>query len=180
MKKITHEIYKDYQEQPYISPERDLEAWAKSPEKFHYGIIEKRQMKRLPEGVLPGDIIMLWRIHFDNFTNESTIPQYFEYRYGVNSDESIELLKKLGYIEVCSAKDSLDALTMPDLKSILKASKLEVKGKKSELLERIMLNISEEEVAKEFELRKYRILPEGSKVLEKYDDIIQRHGPKKI
>lgn len=120
MKKVTHPIYKNYPEQPYISPDRDMESWGKTPELFPYGIIEKKQMQRLPEGILPGHVIMLWRIHFNNFTNTTVIPQYFEYRYGVDSEECIQTLIKLGYTEICSAKDSLDSLNMNALKEILK------------------------------------------------------------
>ncbi|MFV0413838.1 MAG: hypothetical protein ACK5L3_11335 [Oscillospiraceae bacterium] len=98
MKKITHPVYKAYPEQPYISPERDLAAWAANPNSFPYGIVEKKQMQRLPEGVLPGDIVMLWRVHFGNFTTDSSIPQYFEYRYGVNSAVCLQTLLALGYI----------------------------------------------------------------------------------
>lgn len=178
MKKITHPIYKDYPEQPYISPERDLEAWTKNPEKFHYGIIHKRDMVRTEEGLLPGDIIMLWRIGFNNFTNESTIPQYFEYRYGVNSDESIALLTKLKYIFQANATDSLDLLTVLDLQRILATTTLSPKGKKKELLARITDNIPETQLAKLFPLRRYQITDSGKKILIKYDDIIKRHGPK--
>ena len=32
MKKITHPVYADYPEQPYISPDRDLKLWEEQPE----------------------------------------------------------------------------------------------------------------------------------------------------
>lgn len=178
MEKTTHPIYKDYPEQPYISPDRDLEAWEKNPELFPYGIVEKKQMQRLPEGILPGHIIMLWRIHFNNFTNKTFIPQYFEYRYGVDSEECIQTLINRGYVEICSAKDSLNLLNMNALKDILEKSNLDTKGKKGILLSRITDNISEEELIKLFSLRKYKITSSGEEILKKYDNIIQKHGPK--
>ena len=180
MKKITHPTYADYPEQPYISPERDLEKWEKYPEKFPYSKVERRQMVRLPEGVLPGDLVMLWRIHFDNFTNESTIPEYFEYRYGINSDESIALLKSLELIEDTDAYDSLDLITAPVLKRILKDEGLPAGGKKDELLARAREKISRGRLDELISLRRYRITEKGSELLEKYDEEIQRHGPKKM
>jgi len=178
MKKITHPIYKDYPEQPYISPERDLEQWAKYPDKFHYGIIHKRDMIRTSVGLLPGDVIMLWRIGFHNFTNESTIPAYFEYRYGVNSDESIALLTKKKYIYLCDATQTLPLLTATEIKRMLKANNLPTTGNKQTLLDRITANIPEHTLAKSFALRRYEITPAGEKILVKYADIIERHGPK--
>ena len=178
MKKVTHLRYKDYPEQPYISPERDLKAWENTPEKFPYAVVERKQMQRLEEGILPGHIVMLWRIHFGNFTNETFIPQYFEYRYGVDSEEVIKTLLEREYIAICGAKDSLPLLNMAVLKRILAKHKLETKGKKEELLRRAEESIQEKELSKEFTLRKYMITSAGAKVLEKYEDIIQKHGPK--
>ncbi len=178
MGKIIHSIYKEYPEQPYISPDRDLKAWVNTPENFPYGIVEKKQMQRLPEGILPGHVVMLWRIHFNNFTNQTLIPQYFEYRYGVDSDECIATLTKLGYIKICGARQSLDVLNMVVLKRILQASGLPTSGKKEELLKRILENIPEEQLASQVSLRKYEITPIGQAILDKYDDIIQKHGPK--
>lgn len=178
MKQIVHPIYSDYPEQPYISPDRNLKEWIDYPERFPYGIVERKQMERLPEGVLPGDIIMLWRIHFGTFTTETVIPQYFEYRYGVNSAESIQTLIKLNYIEKQNAMESLGYLTVARLVKILEKNKLNTKGKKVDLLLRIKTNISIEKMGKEFSLRGYQITPSGSFLLEKYDRIIQKHGPK--
>jgi hypothetical protein len=178
MKKIKHPIYKDYPEQPYISPERDLEAWAKSPDKFHYGIIHKRDMIRTREGLLPGDIVMLWRIGFNNFTNESTIPAYFEYRYGVNSKESIALLIKKKYVYLCDVIETLPLLTIPALRRLLEKNKLAMKGNKHELLERVVDEIPETKLSKLVKLRRYQITEAGKRILLKYDDIIARHGPK--
>ncbi|MFV0423997.1 MAG: hypothetical protein ACK5K7_00270 [Bacilli bacterium] len=78
MKKITHEIYKDYPIHPYISSKRDLKLWETNPEKFPYKIVEKKQMILLDEKILPGDLIFLLIIKFYNFKNESDIHQYFE------------------------------------------------------------------------------------------------------
>lgn len=178
MEKRTHPFYRDYPEQPYLSPQRDLDAWEKTPDRFPYGVVEKRQMQRLGEGILPGHVVMLWRIHFGNFTNESMHPQYFEYRYGVDGAECIETLIRLGYAIKCGAKDSLNLLNLRALKAILLENGLSAKGKKEELLTRIAGHVPEEKLEEAFPLRKYRITPAGESVLEKYGEIIKRHGPK--
>lgn len=178
MSKIIHPVYKNYPEHPYISPMRDLKAWEETPEKFPYGIVEKKQMERLPEGLLPGDIVMLWRIHFNNFTNETIIPQYFEYRYGINSDQSLKDLMQKEYIVLSEVTEALFLLNVTALKRILKKHGLNDQGKKQELLDRIQANVSKTQLTQEITLRKYQMTPAGENVLNKYDDIIQKHGPK--
>lgn len=63
-----------------------------------YGVVARSQMERLPEGLLPGHIIMLWRVHFGTFTTDSSFPRYFEYRYGVDGREVLSTLLDKGYI----------------------------------------------------------------------------------
>lgn len=177
---IKHPLYSNYPEQPYISPDRDLKAWENNPDEFPYGIVEKRQMIRLPEDVLPGDIILLWRIHFNNFTNAAIFPQYFEYRYGIDASKNLLHLIKLGYIEVSSAAETLEDLNLNQLKKLLKQANLPINGKKAEILERITTHFTENELAPLYSLRKYKITPSGSVVLKNHWNIIERHGPKKI
>lgn len=176
--KKTHPIYKDYPELPYISPDRDLALWEAHPEKFHYGIVPKKNMIRLEEGILPGDLILLWRVHFNTFTTESVIPEYVEYRYGVDSVASIKLLLEKGFIFLQDARQSLDLLTTPQLKVILKKYQLPVKGAKAELLSQVLENLDEATLSKEFSVRRYAITPLGSDVLENHPDILKQHGSK--
>ena len=178
MKKITHPIYKDYPEQPYISSDRDLNDWENFPEKYPYQKVSKNQMVRLEENILPGDIVMLWRIGFNNFTTESSIPNYFEYRYGVNSSKSIERLIKINAIILEDAAKSLDIQNMTLLKRILKKHNLKLSGSKNELLDRVLDNIDEKQLEKEFTERKYSITDYGKTLLEKHYEIIEKHGPK--
>lgn len=178
MKKMTHPRYRDYPEQPYISFDRDMQAWEETPELFPYGIVEKKQMQRLAEGILPGHIIMMWRISFGNFTNETMIPQYFEYRYGVDSNECIATLMQLGYVKRCNASDSLHLQSIPVLKRILVKNGLKTSGKKNDLLNRTMTSLSPNILDKQSPLRQYLLTPSGQEILKKYDGIIQKHGPK--
>lgn len=176
----TSKIYKDYPEMPYISDDRDVKAWEENPHDFYYGVIEKKNMVRLSEGILPGHIIMLWRVHFNTFSNETIYPQYFEYRYGVDGDEALDTLVKKGYIVLKDAKGSLDLLNIRQFKEILSKEKLPLSGKRQDLENRVLENVENDKLEKYFTIRKYEITKEGTKLLEKYDSIIQKHGPKKL
>lgn len=180
MKIQKSKIYANYPNQPYISPDRDLAKWEAFPEKFHYGIVSKANMELLEEELFPGDIVMLWRIHFNNFTNESVIPEYFEYRYGIDSHASIQRLFDKNLISQASLLDSLDLSNMTILKRLLKAKDLPLGGNKKEVLQRVVDNFSEEELSSYLNQRRYSTTAKGDKVLEKYDDIIQKHGPKSL
>lgn len=180
MKKITHPHYKDYPEQPYISSQRDLEAWEKTPEKFPYGYIEKKDMIRIEEGLLPGDMVLLWRINFGNITNEMVLPQYFEYRYGINTDESFKLLKDKDLIRNASMFEVLNVVSVPVLKRILKDQGYPVTGKRDDIVARVKENITEETLEQIIPTRLYLITDKGKQLLDKYPEIIKRHGPKKM
>lgn len=177
---IKHKFYENYPVHPYISPDRDLEMWENYPEKFPYAKVSKFNMTPLDEGLLPGDIVLLWRIGFNNYTNESHVVNYFEYRYGIDHDASIQKLIDGGYIELSSAKNTLDLITVPELKRMLKAKSLPVSGNREVIVLRVLANLSEEDLESSFTLRKYVLLDEGKKMLAKYEDIIQKHGPKNL
>lgn len=171
-------VYANYPEQPYISKDRDIKDWLKNPEKYPYAKVERQQMVRLKEGLLPGDIIMLWRIGFNNFSTESQIPAYFEYRYGVDANASIQLLLKLKVATKNTARESLDLLSIPLLKKILKANNLKASGLKQQLLDRAN-QLSDSVLDASFDIRRYQITEKGKKLLKKYESIILKHGVKK-
>ena len=88
MNTSLEKIYKDHQVKPYISPDRDIEAWLLNPKP-----VPKRNMELLEDNLLAGDIILLWRIQFGTFTTETWFPKYFEYTYSIDaSKQAIFLL----------------------------------------------------------------------------------------
>lgn len=179
MTKIIPEIYKDYPIQPYISKSRDLKDWEDFPEKYPYSKVEKKQMIKLDENLLPGDIVLLWRVKLGTFTTNSIFPEYFEYKYGINGKDSLNLLVNLNLIRKCSAVESLDIVNSNICKRILEKYDLKKSGNKKDLVQRISKNISENDLSREFNLRKYEITSNGYKILEKYYYIIEKHGMKK-
>ena len=47
--------------------------------------IPARNLVKFDNGLLPGDIILLWRINFGTFTNESHFHKYFSQDYGIDA-----------------------------------------------------------------------------------------------
>ncbi|MDU7961154.1 MAG: hypothetical protein E7J28_00500, partial [Streptococcus sp.] len=82
-------MYEDYTIKPYISPDRDPNEVVKP--------VPKRNMEPLADGLLAGDIILLWRINFGTFTNETWFPKYFEYTYGIDGPSHLAQLLENGY-----------------------------------------------------------------------------------
>lgn len=109
---VMEKFYADHEVKPYISPERDLEAWLLDPKP-----VSKRNMELLRDGLLAGDIILLWRIHFGTFTTETWFPKYFEYTYGIHASEHLKALVEKGYTFIESAFDSLDHINATMKKS---------------------------------------------------------------
>ena len=66
MNSILEIFYKEHQVKPFISPERDLDAWLLNPKP-----VPKRNMDLLADDLLAGNIILLWRIQFGTFTTET-------------------------------------------------------------------------------------------------------------
>lgn len=180
METITHPIYKDYPEQPYISKDRDLDAWVNTPERFPYGRVPRSNMIRNEDGLLPGHVVMLWLIDVSEITNQTIAPQYFEYRYGVDAEEAKQLLVSKGFAVLCGPLDSLPLLNAEVIKRLLKQKNLPLSGKKGELLQRVIDNFTEDEVAAFTSLLRYKITEEGKTVLKRHFDVIERHGMKKV
>lgn len=58
------ELYKEYPEIPFISETRDAEKWLKEVTLSKSKLVPKVNMNRTEEGLLAGDIILLWRVNF--------------------------------------------------------------------------------------------------------------------
>ena len=175
MNTILSTIYKDYPVKPYISPNRDMEAWLLNPKP-----VPKRNMELLEDNLLAGDIILLWRINFGTFTTETWFPKYFEYTYGI--DAPIEKLVEKGYAIIETAFYSLDHLNATMKKNILKKNGVTglSKMKIADLDQALHNHFSEEELAGLFSIRGYKITPKGKHILKQYQDIVDRHPKKNL
>ncbi|MBM7636821.1 hypothetical protein [Streptococcus saliviloxodontae] len=166
------EIYKDHDEMPYIAPKYEEELRIKP--------IAKRQMIRTKEGLLPGHIILLWRIQFGTFTSNSSFHKYFYTTYGIDAEKELAFLIEEKLVRVETAFESLRFLTALQLKQILKDK--EVKGlshyKRPDLDAKMAELFSEDDLAQLFSQRGYALTEKGRLCLDEYPDIVARYPPR--
>ncbi|HFI0054053.1 TPA: hypothetical protein ACGOW1_001358 [Streptococcus suis] len=177
IEKRIEEMYKDHEVKPYISPERDLAAWLLEAKP-----VPKRNMIRLEEGLLPGDIILLWRINFGTFETTTPYSKYFEYIYGINGPAHMEQLIADGYAYVETAFDSLDHITSTAKKNILKAEGVTglSKMKAADLDTALKDHLTEEKLAPYFSVRGYALTGKGRAALANHPEVIDKHPKKKM
>ncbi|QPK94669.1 hypothetical protein HCQ94_02925 [Actinomyces sp. zg-332] len=160
---------------PYKSEKRKIHDDALSP-------VPRKNLIFLEDGLLAGDIILLWRIQFGTFTNQTVFPKYFEYTYGINAPKHLETLIEKEYVIEESAFMSLDHIRGEEKKKILKEkgvkglSKLKVKDLDTLLAQ----NFSELELSKYFSIRGYKLTSKGKKALESNQAVVDKHPKKNI
>lgn len=180
------EYYKDYKEIPYISENRDLKVWLEEVELNKNKLVPKRNMERTEEGLLAGDIILLWRINFGTFTTDSIkkgmYPKYFEYSYGIDAPKNLQLLFQNKYVIIDSVYDSLKHNSLIKLKKHLKDKKVLgiSKMKKEDVYNSIIDNFNEDELNKIIEVRGYSLTEKGKLALDNNLTIVDRHPKKKF
>ena len=157
--KTIEEIYKNYPNIPYISPERDLAEINFSK------VVPRKNMEETSEGLLPGDIILLWRIQFGTFTTETSFSKYFEYIYGINGKEHLEFLIKNGFVRMELKEKNVKGLS---------------KMKRSDLDQAIAIAFTEEELGKLFVVRGLALTEKGLAALSNNQEVIDRHPKKKF
>ena len=177
MSTAIEKIYKDHPVKPFISPERDLNAWILNPKP-----VPKRNMELLEDNLLAGDIILLWSINFGTFTTESWFPKYFEYTYGIDAPKHLKTLVEKGYALVETSFDSLDHLNSTMKKNILKSKGITglSKMRAADLDQALHDHFSEEELASHFSIRGYKLTPKGEQALKDHQAIIDRHPKKNL
>lgn len=173
-------IYEGYPELPYISPERNLKKWIRDLSLTSETRVPLRNMQRTHEGLLPGDIILLWRISLGTFTNESVMPKYFEYDYGIHAHQSLKDLIIKGYVIEESAYESMDHVTAALLKNLLKLKQVKGYSKlnKTGLVEEVKKHYSDEELGEYFDVRGTRLSESGKKALANNQFVIDKHPTK--
>ena len=109
------------------------------------------------------------------------LPKYFEYTYGIDAPKNLKTLVEKGYAGIETSFDSLDHLNATMKKNILKSKGITVlsKMKIADLDQSLHNHFSEEELASFFSIRGYKLTPKGERILEQYQDIVDRHPKKK-
>lgn len=95
--KAIAKYYKNYQERPYISTERDFKKWNEMVSQFPKMLVQKEMMIRNEDGLLPGHIYQLYWIQ--KYKSGRRIPEYFEYEFGIDFNKEKDLLTLNNYIE---------------------------------------------------------------------------------
>lgn len=90
-KKKAPSYYKNYREQPYISPDRDMKDWNEKANLFPKMLVQDEMMTRNEDGLLPGHVYMLYWLN--RYTNKR-VPVYFEYKYGLDFEKEVMFLQK--------------------------------------------------------------------------------------
>lgn len=167
-------IYKEHAEIPYIAPEYEEELLLKP--------IAKRQMIRTEEGLLPGHIIMLWRIQFGSYRTDSPHHKYFATTYGINAQKELEWLIAEGYVRLETALEALRHLSSTRLKLFLKAEGIKglSKMKRDDLDSAMCNHFTEAKLSELYDVRGYLLTPKGSDVLAKHPEIVDKHPKKKL
>lgn len=175
-------LYKDYPEIPYISSQRDMDKFMSEVSQNSSKLVPKRNMIRLKEGILPGHIILLWRIQFGTYTSETINPKYFEYTYGIDAVKALHELIEAGYVKQLTASESLCYINANQLKQWLKTK--DVKGlsklKRKELDELMYQLYDDSQLAQLYTIRGYRLTSQGQKVFDHYPEIVDKHPQKKF
>ena len=83
-----------------------------------------------------------------------------------NYKEIINKLLEENYLRISDTKESIAYLTIPDLKEILRVKKLKLSGRKSELLDRIFENFSDDELEIYVKDRRYILTDLGTEELK--------------
>ncbi|MGT2926334.1 hypothetical protein [Streptococcus cuniculipharyngis] len=171
--KTIKEVYASHAEIPYIAEEYQEELLVKP--------IPKWAMVRTEEGLLPGHLIMLWRVNFGTYTTSHPHHKYFATSYGIDAQKELDYLIEQGYAQKDGAFASLQHLPARQLKELLKEKQVAglSKMKRQELDQAMQRVYTEEELAGKFELRGYSVLPKGARLLEKYPEIVAKHPQKK-
>lgn len=144
--------------------------------------VPERNRVLLDDGLVAGDIILLWRVHFNTFTNQSWFPKYFETTYGINGQEHLQQLMNRGLVVEETAFQSLKHITVTQKKHILKMQGVRgfSKMKSAELDNALKEHLSEEDLASYFDVRGYRLTDQGKMTLLQHQNVVDRHPKKKM
>lgn len=139
-------------------------------------------MKRLSNGLLPGDIILLWRVSFDTLSDQSILPQYFEYDYGIDGYTHLEHLLENQFIRQLSPYENLLWHSKTQLKQLAKqkVSKGLSQLNKDELIHTIKINFTEAELAPKLTITGYQLTIKGEQALADNQAIIDKHPKKNL
>lgn len=145
-----------------------------------YGIIpiEERieNAYKSESGLYPHEIIVL--SYASKYSEQDiSFPGFWWYRYGIGNVKAI--LNKLfegGFIKYASVEETVKHQTVPKIKELLKSHRLKLAGNKNVLIERVLQNISEEEIFNSFPNKYYEVTDLGLHELKSNQGLLYIHN----
>ena len=127
------------------------------------------------DGLYPEEILMIsYAPKYSTVTNE--FQGFWKYSYGiVDCKQLLEKLLDNGYLKFGDVSDSIRAQRISDIKPVLKKYNLKVSGKKAELVDRLIENVSSQKLSVDFPIKYYRVSEKGMELLNKYPWISYIH-----
>lgn len=147
-----------------------IQAYAEIPQTIY--AIDPDENVQTPKGAeinyLDAQALKFW----DGKTTDFIIPQYYsQSAFGRNVGPARERLLSDGYLQLGGMDKNISIKTIPELKIVLSKYELKVSGKKSELVQRLMDNLSEDELSEIFPVGVYAITEKGRTALKPYSII---------
>lgn len=142
-------------------------------------------VEKIIKGMKPNDVglypheILLLSYAPKYYLEGNSYPGFWWYQYGVKDvDKCLISLRDRGFLQFGSLRSAIEKETAAVLKDVLKDNGLKVSGKKAELVQRLMDEVSEEKLNTIFTKRTYNLTDAGNEILKKEDYIpyIHRHG----
>lgn len=142
--------------------------------------VEKRIKKAVPskQGLYPHEVMLLdYASSF--YTDQVSFQGFWWYQYGVrNVDHCLKSLLERGFLKIGDLQSAIEKETATVIKGELKKYGLKVSGKKDELVQRLVNEVTHEELAISFPKRTYQMTDLGKRELDEqgYVPYIHRHS----
>jgi hypothetical protein len=129
------------------------------------------------QGLFPHEILVLDYAH-SFYTSGNSFQGFWWYKYGVRDVQAIlTSLVQRGFLQIGDLRAALNKQTAAAIKEVLKAHELKQTGKKDDLVQRALDEVSEDELNRLFPKRTYSLTESGKAALEEeaYVSYIHRH-----
>ena len=119
------------------------------------------------DGLYPHEILLL---HYapKYYLEENSFPGFWWYKYGVkNVHQGLQSLLARGFLKAGSLDSALQRETVSELKNVLRPRVLKVTGRKSDLVNRLLTEVPEQELKRRFTRYTYELTESGKEALHR-------------